>query len=184
MNFPNNMNRTIRLFPFVFVAVIAFTGLSVSAQPPSSERPGRERRQAGERRPNLMAELGLSPEQMQQIKTLNAERRPLMQQAQRRLREANRALDAAIYADTVNDAEVSARMADYYAAQNDAASLRFNNELAVRKILTPEQLLRFRELRKRFAEARQESQQRRGTRRALRNRRPAESTAPDNDDMN
>jgi hypothetical protein len=36
-------------------------------------------------------------------------------------------------------------------AQAEAAKLRYLNELGLRKILTPEQLARFRELRQRFA---------------------------------
>lgn len=105
-------------------------------------------------RPNLLATLGLAPDQIEQIKQINRERRPQVQEAVRRLREANRALDAAVYSDVVNESEFQTRLTEFQAAQTEVARLRFQSELAIRKILTPDQLVRFRELRRKFAEAR------------------------------
>lgn len=119
-------------------------------------------------RPNLMRELGLSQEQVQQIRRMNAERKPVMNQTQRRLRMANRALDQAIYSDSVNDEEVQTRLKEFQAAQADMMRLRFTNELAVRKILTPEQLVRFRELRQNFAAQRRQNMRNNPANRRLR----------------
>lgn len=102
------------------------------------------------RRPNLLAELGLSPEQRQQIRRLNADKKLIVRDAQQRLREANRNLDRAIYADNVNEAEVQARLKDVQTAQAELIKIRFTNELAVRKILTGEQIAKFRALRQQF----------------------------------
>jgi Spy/CpxP family protein refolding chaperone len=77
-----------------------------------------------------------------------------MDAAARRLREANRSLDEAIYSDDVNEADFQARLKEFQAAQAEIARLRFESELGVRKILSPEQLFRFREIRRRFAERR------------------------------
>src|SRR6185436_17750075 len=101
--------RYIRLFLFILIAVSA-TANALHAQdgpPPGDSGPRDER---GDERPNLLAELGLSPEQVQQIRRMNQERRPTMMQAQRRMREANRSLDMAIYRDSVNDEEFQARL--------------------------------------------------------------------------
>ena len=68
-----------------------------------------------------------------------------------RLHNANRALDEAIYADTVDEAAFQSRLKEVNQAQAEVARLRFTNELAVRKILTADQLARFRDLRRRFA---------------------------------
>lgn len=106
-------------------------------------------------RGNMLRLLGLSTEQIQQIRRINQERKPLMEEAQHRFREANRGLDAAIYADEVNDAEIQARLKDVQTAQAEIQRLRYMNELAVRRILTPEQLVHFREMRERFEKARQ-----------------------------
>ena len=78
-----------------------------------------------------------------------------MMEAQRRLREANRNLDMAIYADTVSDTDFQNRLTEFRSAQSEMAKLRFESELAVRKILTPDQLVRFREMRQRFVTERQ-----------------------------
>jgi Spy/CpxP family protein refolding chaperone len=137
---------TNRLYLVLFL-IAAFAGVAAAqdmpAHPPNDpDRPNR---------PNLLRELGLSQEQIQQIRRLNAERRPQMEAAQRRLRQANRALDVAIYSESTSDAEFQARLTEFQSAQGDLSRLRFSGELAVRKILTPEQLSRFRELRQRFA---------------------------------
>lgn len=114
-----------------------------------------------ERRPNLLRELGLSIEQMRQIKQLNADRRPSMQQALRRVREATRNLDQAIYADAVNESEIQTRLKELQTAQAEIARIRATSELEVRKILTAEQLVKFRELRRRFTEMRENFNERR-----------------------
>ncbi|MEP6787524.1 MAG: hypothetical protein ABJB40_03775 [Acidobacteriota bacterium] len=110
-------------------------------------------------RTEALRQLGLTREQFQQIRRLNAERKPLMEEAQKRLREANRALDEAIYADNVNDSDVQARLKDVHIAQAEVVRIRSMNELAVRRILTPDQLGHFRELRQRFEQAVRENVQ-------------------------
>lgn len=112
-------------------------------------------------RSNALRQLGLSKEQIERIQQINIDRREEMEAAQKRLREANRALDAVIYADVVNDADVEVRLTEVHAAQNAVARLRFMNELAVRRVLTPEQLVRFRALRHEFELRRQELRRRR-----------------------
>ncbi len=105
-------------------------------------------------RNNMLRRLGLSADQIKQIQRLNQERKPLMNEAQMRFRKANRALDEAIYADAVNNVDVQARLQEVHLAQAEVAQIRYMNELEVRKILTPEQLVRFREMRTRFERTR------------------------------
>ena len=101
-------------------------------------------------RPNLLLELNLSKNQIQQIRRLNQERKTVMQESQLRLREANRALDEAIYSDSDNEAEIQLRLKEVQSAHTEAIRNRTITERAVRKILTPEQLARFRNLRSEF----------------------------------
>jgi Spy/CpxP family protein refolding chaperone len=140
------------LFPLIIsVVVLISTGITALAQQgfaPDGDRPERNR-------PNLLATLGLSPDQVQQIKKFNQAHRPQIQEAVQRLREANRALDAAVYADAVNDFDFQTRLKEFQSAQAHVAKLRFESEFAIRKILTPDQLVRFRDLRRKFAESRQ-----------------------------
>ena len=142
-------------------AVLLLTaGSAVSAQegPPPQE--------AGQfspqpQRPNLLEALGLSPDQVKQIRSMNRDRRPLMESAQQRLRETNRALDMAVYRDDLDEVDFRAKLKDFQDAQAEVARIRFQSELSLRKILTPDQLVKFRGLRAKAAEAR-ESFRRRG----------------------
>ena len=136
-------------------AVGAISSSYAQDGPPPEDSERGER--SDDHRPNLLAELGLSPEQIQQIRQKNQERRPAMMIARRRMGEAARNLDMAIYGDSVSDAEVQLRLKEFHAAEAEISRLRFESELAVRKILTPEQLVRFRELRRRFAEERRKN---------------------------
>ena len=110
---------------------------------------------------NMLRQLGLSREQIQRLQQINRTRKPLMDVAQEKLRNANRSLDEAIYADEVSDTDVQAKLKDVQLAQAEVYKVRFTSELAIRRILTPEQLVRFRNMRERFERARQEADERR-----------------------
>ncbi len=103
-------------------------------------------------RPSLLEELNLSPDQIRQIRQINRENQPQMREAQRRLREARNDLDQAIYGDNANETEVQTRLKTLHQAQAEVVRLRSASEFAVRKVLTPEQLVKFREVRQRFME--------------------------------
>ncbi len=140
---------------YVFFTGLLTLGLSFAAaaqqpKPTDVTDDGRQASLPQEMRVNVLRQLGLSPEQVQRIGRLNRARKPMVDEAQRRLRIATRALDEAIYADEVVETDVQARLKDFQLAQADVARLRFMNELAVRRILTKDQLTRFRELRRRF----------------------------------
>lgn len=160
--------------------LILLTGLLIASAPaygqdvpPPGNPEHQDRRE--DRRPNLLAELGLSPDQVQQIRRMNQERRPAMMEGQRRMREANRNIDSAIYGETISDADFQSRLKEFQEARAELDRLRFEGELSVRKVLTPEQLIRFREIRRRFAEARQNNRQDRRRQR----RRPGSPPARD-----
>jgi Spy/CpxP family protein refolding chaperone len=115
---------------------------------------------AEQQRPNLLGELGLSPEQTQQLRRMNVERKPRIDAANRRLREANRNLDQLIYGDAVDDAEFQTRLRSFQAHKPKWRGSDFESELKVRRILlTPDQLVKFREIRRQFAETRREMKQ-------------------------
>lgn len=155
----------------IFVGWLAAVSLPpVKAQDAALEGAPQQNLQPPRPRPNLLRELNLTGEQLQQIRRLNVERRARMDEAQRRLRVAQRGLDQAIYADAFDDREIEARLGEVHAAQANVVRLRARTELEVRKVLTPEQLIRFRELRQRFAENREAFQNRRQNR--LRNLQP------------
>ncbi len=150
----------------LLAAVLGIAALSVAAQTPPAApaadvKPTPAANDQPDNKINFLAQLGLSREQIQQIRRLNQERRPLMVAAQMRLRAANRALDEAIYSDTMSDTDVDARTKELQDAQAEVVRIRSMSEFSIRKILTPEQLARFRELRAQFEEVRKNVEMRR-----------------------
>jgi len=155
--------KKFNLFSFLLVCLLSlssFSAVNAQEEMPPADAPQKEFNRAAPR-PNLLRELGLTREQIQQIRRINFNRKSIMMDAQRRVREATRNLDRAIYADALNENEITARLKDLQNAQAEIARLRSSNELEVRKILTPEQLVKFRELRQRFAEVRENFDNRR-----------------------
>lgn len=158
MDMKRNILRRALLF---FLLLSAATGVwaqetKPDETPPESDRPGMNQPQ--DVRFNLLRRLGLTREQIQRIRRLNAARRPLIEAAQARFREANRTLDEAIYADQVNEEDVQARLKDVQLAQAEMTRIRSMDELAVRRLLTREQLVRFRDLRATFDRGREDFQ--------------------------
>ena len=161
------------------IAAFAFVAATPAqdGKPPEGHRPAANQPQ--DMRANMLRQLGLSQEQIQKIRRMNAERKPLMDEAQMRFREANRSLDEAIYSDLFNDKDFQDRLKEVQRAQAEVARIRFLNELSVRHILTPEQLQRFRDLRQRFEQRRDDMQNQRPRqdtqqpfRQIIRSRRP------------
>jgi Spy/CpxP family protein refolding chaperone len=104
---------------------------------------------------DILRDLGLSPDQVRQMRLINQDVRTKRQAARVRMNEAGRNLDQAIYADTVDDALFTQRLKEFQNAQGEMSKVNFDNELAIRKVLTSEQLVRFREIRQSFQRRRQ-----------------------------
>ncbi|MEJ7623056.1 MAG: hypothetical protein WKF34_03610 [Pyrinomonadaceae bacterium] len=138
--------------------VLLLLALSVTAsfaQDASADDTQRQAIAPPDVRGNAIRQLGLSRDQMQQIRGLNQARRPAMEAAQVRLRAATQALNESIYADGTNEANVEARLLGMQKAHADVQRIRFTHEFAVRRVLTTAQLVKFRDLRRRFDQARQ-----------------------------
>ena len=158
------LNSAKYLFLFVVfgIATVSALGQSIVVlreKPQDELNPNAVVRKDG--RQNLLMQLGLSRDQIKQLRTLNQDRRPKMEAAQTRVREATRLLDNAIYTDQLVDSDIEPKLKELQLAQADIIKLRATNEIAVRKILTLEQLVRFRELRDRFEQMRETIRDRR-----------------------
>jgi Spy/CpxP family protein refolding chaperone len=135
-----------KLFIIIFTTLI-FTAAAFAQNDetkPPSDSP---------KRPNLLATLDLSPEQMQQLRKINKAQKPKTETAQRNLRLAKTALDEAIYADNFTDGDVLAKTKEVQLAQAELVKTKAETEFSIRKVLTPEQLVKFRELRQRLMQA-------------------------------
>jgi hypothetical protein len=90
------MMKRVKLYNFILTGLfLIFSSLSIVAQDPLQPQGVGMNQNGPPPRPNLLSELNLSQPQMRQIRRINQERRPIMQESQRRLHEANRALDEA-----------------------------------------------------------------------------------------
>lgn len=112
----------------------------------------------------LIARLNLTPEQRTQIVAIRQQSEAEAAVITQRLRRARRALDAAIYADEVDEAVVQERASELAKVQGELAYLRANTEFKLRRVLTPDQLgilrdNRAREIIRRRLEQRQRNQQ-------------------------
>jgi Spy/CpxP family protein refolding chaperone len=136
------------LFLAGLVMFLSFSEIKAQDEMPPPDAPNKQAE--GGRRPNLLKELGLSQQQRQQIRRLNDEKKMVMPDAQQRLFDANRNLDQAIYADNLDEVEFQSRLKAVQTAHSELIKIRFNNELAIRKILTAGQLAKFRGLRRQF----------------------------------
>ncbi|MDQ3374806.1 MAG: hypothetical protein M3521_13080, partial [Acidobacteriota bacterium] len=102
------------------------------------------------RRQSVLEELNLSQTQAQRIRRINQENRFLLREAQTRLREANKNLDAAIYADGFDEQDIQSKIKELQLAQAEMIKLRSLKELAIRRVLEPSQLSKFRGVRQNF----------------------------------
>ncbi len=92
-------------------------------------------------------QLNLTPEQRQRIRLVTEQTKEERQQTNRRLREANIALDQALDADPVDDNLVEQRINEFTAAQAAQTRMRIHMELRIRRLLNPDQLATLKRLR-------------------------------------
>ena len=95
----------------------------------------------------ILSKLDLSRDQVQRIRQITKENQPLIQSANQEAQRRRKALDEAIYGDVFDQAIVTQRVNDLAAAQSEAIKARYQNEAAIRQVLTPEQVRQFRNMR-------------------------------------
>ena len=125
-----------------------------AGQPEGARQPGR-----GVPGNALMRRLNLTAEQRERLREIREQSEAEARDLTRRVRLARRALDEAIYADSSDESKIEHHARLLLDAQAELLRLRVATELKVRRVLTPEQLRAFRELR-RQAQRRQRMQRR------------------------
>jgi len=133
------------ILKLTFTLLLSMLAVSaVEAQEPVTDNPN----PAQAVRPfKILEELGLTREQVQQIRRINQERQPIMKAAQQRWQMARRNLDLAIYADETTDEQMKELTRIAQVSQSELLKERTLTEYLIRKVLTPEQLVKFRNLR-------------------------------------
>jgi len=125
----------LRTLMLLLAAVLLLTGI-VSAQdppPPASA--------------DSIEQLRLTPEQRQRVRLIFEENKDERQSVNRRVREANVALDQALDAEPTDEAVIDQRLRELATAQAAQMRMRIYTELKIRRELRPEQLAILRRLR-------------------------------------
>jgi len=133
--------------------------------------------------PDPIQQLRLTPEQRQRIRIIFAENKDERQIANRRLREANFALEQALDAEQVDENVIEQRINDVAAAQATQTRMRIRMELKIRRELRPEQLAVWRQIRLRlkdFADAQRSDDQPAGQNLRPNRRQNANTLRPNN----
>lgn len=140
-------------FPaFLMFLLLAFVFAAFSPAAKAQETRQPDAVQTDKRDEPLFRQLNLSPEQIQKIRAIHLETRDQTREAAQKQRAARLALDAAIYAENPNAAEVEQRAREFGAAQAELSNLKARTEFRVRQVLNAEQLATFREVRRRASE--------------------------------
>jgi Spy/CpxP family protein refolding chaperone len=92
-------------------------------------------------------QLRLTPEQRQRVRLIFEENKNERQSINRRVREANVALDQALDAEPTDETMIDQRLNELATAQAAQMRMRIHTELKIRRELRPEQLATLRQLR-------------------------------------
>ena len=114
-----------------------FAAGSIYAQEPAPPTPAAD----------PIEQLGLTPEQRQRIRAIFEENKNERQMINRRVREANVALDQALDVEPTDERLIEQRINEFATAQAAQMRMRIQTELKIRRELRPEQLATLRRLR-------------------------------------
>jgi Spy/CpxP family protein refolding chaperone len=124
-------SRTILLATVLIITCAGFSYAQELAPPP----------------PDPIAQLRLTPDQRQRVRVILEENKTERQSINRRVREANVALDQALDAEPTDENVIEQRINEFAAAQAAQTRMRIHTEMKIRRELTPEQLVTLRHLR-------------------------------------
>jgi len=97
--------------------------------------------------PDPIEQLQLTPDQRQAVRQIMQQTKDERQLANRRLREANLALDQALDAEPPDENLIEQRINELTTAQAAQMRMRIHTEMKIRRVLRPEQLATLRRLR-------------------------------------
>jgi len=126
------------------IALILSAALSSLGQSPQDTPPSGS--PAGEA-PDVTRQLLLTPEQLSRIRQVQRDSKEERAAIGVRLRQSNRALQEALDAESLDENLVEQRLQDLAAAQTAQLRMRIQTELKIRRLLSPAQLAKWRDLR-------------------------------------
>ena len=133
-----------RVFALIFLLAVPALSSSVFAQMPQTQAASDAQQQTAPVDP--IAQLNLTPEQRQQIRSIREGSREERVRANQELRDANAALNAALDVENPDEAVVEQRVKEVATAQQAVMRMRILTEIRVRRVLTVEQRATLRSL--------------------------------------
>ncbi|MEP6819458.1 MAG: Spy/CpxP family protein refolding chaperone [bacterium] len=136
------------------LAVIGFPATvgSVSGQTAQQTSAAPEPQQGGD----LIRQLNLTPEQVEQIRSIRENNKSERAAIKDHLDVANRTLEESLNTETPDEAVVEQRLRDVAAAQASMMRMRILTEIRIRRVLTPEQRKLLRTLQQEALQSRRE----------------------------
>lgn len=150
------MKHKLQTLAFMALMTIFVGAVSVAGQAPPQMAPVPPERPF---RADPIQQLNLTPEQREQIRVIREENRDERSTINQRVRDANRALEQVLDTDNPNESVVEERVREAAAAQAAAMRMRIMSEVKIRRVLSQEQRVLLRALRRQALEARGERRQ-------------------------
>ena len=135
------------LLPAALSGVLAASAIVTVAQQPNNE-PAQAQSQSGPPG-DPIRQLNLTAEQVEKVRAIREQSKDERLAINQRLRTAQRALDEAIESDGATEALIDQRARELAEAQVASIRMRAVTEMRIRRVLTPEQLTKLRDLRQR-----------------------------------
>ena len=149
-----------KLFQFIVPAAMLVTlSISIQAQGTQQQQSSGDVIRTQTQADQMLGPLNLTQDQIQKIRSINAELREERREAGMRLRLAQRALTEAIQSSTPDETLISQRSKEVADAQANTIRLRSLTEARILQVLTPEQRMKLRELRQQAMMRRNGNQQ-------------------------
>jgi Spy/CpxP family protein refolding chaperone len=149
-----------KVFQFLAAAAVLVTlSILVQAQGTQAQQNAGDPTQTQTQADQMLGPLNLTQDQIQKIRSINAELREERRDAGMRLRLAQRALTEAIQSPTPDETLISQRSKEVADAQANTIRLRSLTESRIWQVLTPDQRIKLRELRQQAMIRRDRNQQ-------------------------
>ena len=129
------------------IALVMIAAVSSHAQTPTPEHPpvaAQQRNFGGD----PVRHLNLTPEQREQIRTIREQNRTERAAVNQHVRDTNKALEEALDSDAPDQSLIEQRIQEVSVAQAAAMRIRIMTEVKIRQVLTAEQRLMLKEMRR------------------------------------
>lgn len=149
-----------KLFQFIVAAALLITlSVAIHAQSTQQQQNSGAPPQTQAQADQMLGALNLTPDQIQKIRSINADLQEQRDEANLRLRLAQRSLREAIQSPAPDETLISQRSKEVADAQSNTIRLRSLREARILQVLTPEQRITLRELRQQALMRRNGNQQ-------------------------